>query len=124
MNGKRILVVEDEALIAMFLADILTVMGHTVCANVATEQEAVTAAKRERPDLMIVDANLQEGSGVGAVGQILRSGFIPHIFVTGDRYGLAATDLTAIVVVKPFTLNALASAMERALKSAPPAHKG
>ncbi len=58
MTALRVLVVEDEAIIAMLFADLLVAMGHEVCAIEATEAGAVAAAVRCRPDLMIVDAHL------------------------------------------------------------------
>src|SRR5271168_5209769 len=81
----RILVAEDNALIGMLLADMLTSMGHDVCAVEATETGTVASAARYRPDLVIADGALREGSGVGAVETILRSHTMAHIFVTGDR---------------------------------------
>jgi DNA-binding response OmpR family regulator len=67
MKALRVLVVEDDALIAMLLSELLAGMGHDVCATAASEAEAVIAAIRYDPDLMIVDAGLGRGSGVSAV---------------------------------------------------------
>src|SRR5690348_17858924 len=64
MEALRVLVVEDEMLIGMLLADTLEAMGYDVCAVEATEIGAVAAAARWNPDLMIVDARLRNGSGV------------------------------------------------------------
>jgi CheY-like chemotaxis protein len=83
MRALRVLVIEDDALLGLFLGEMLEGMGHSVCAIEATEAGAVTAAAQFRPDLMIVDAQLREGSGVSAVGQILQTGFVPHVFVSG-----------------------------------------
>ena len=71
-------------MIAMLLAEVLRELGHEVCATEATEAGAVAAAARHKPDLMIVDDELRQGSGISAVEQITRSGFIPHVFVTGN----------------------------------------
>ena len=84
MKALRVLVVEDDALIAILLADLLAGMGHDVCATAATEAEAVSAASRYGPDLMIVDAGLARGSGVSAVEEILRAGPLAHVFISGD----------------------------------------
>jgi CheY-like chemotaxis protein len=67
LKALRVLVVEDNAFIGMLYADLLAEMGHTVCAIEATESEAVAAATLCKPDLMIVDAALREGTGVSAV---------------------------------------------------------
>ena len=114
-SSLRVMVVEDEAMIAMSLADVLEDMGHTVCAIAATEAEAVTAASRCRPDLMIVDAGLREGSGILAVEAILRTGFVPHVFCTGSRLKDRLLHERAAVLQKPFRASDLARAMHQAL---------
>lgn len=107
-------------MIALFLADLLEGIGHEVCATVETAAEVIAAAAAHRPDLIITDGNLREGSGVAAIKEILRSGFVAHIFVTGDPYRLA-TDPGAIIVQKPFTEHALTRAITRALQPVSPA---
>ncbi len=108
-DGLRIVIVEDDVLIAMDLADLLGGMGHDVRAIARTEVEAVAAAARCQPDLMIVDANLEKGSGVAAMSQILAQGFIPHLYMTGDPLQVLGVAKDAIVVAKPFTLRELIS---------------
>jgi DNA-binding response OmpR family regulator len=71
MKALRVLVIEDDALIAMLLSELLASMGHDVCAIATSEVEAVSAATRYDPDLMIVDARLGRGSGVSAVEEML-----------------------------------------------------
>jgi two-component system, response regulator PdtaR len=119
MTALRILVVEDESTIAMLLAEVLVGMGHEVCAIAATETEAVAAAARSRPDLMIVDARLGDGSGVSAVEEILRAGFIPHVFVTAEASRVQALRPSAVVIQKPFREADLARAIQRALDVTP-----
>ena len=114
MTALRVLVVEDDALLGMYLAEMLIGMGYDICAIVATEAEAVMAAVRHGPDLMIVDARLREGSGVAAVEQILRNGSIPHVFVSGDIASVREAMPRAIVLRKPFQESELASAIQRA----------
>ncbi len=116
----RILVIEDDALIAMFLADLLSAMGHEVCAIVETETDAVAAAARCRPDMMIVDANLREGSGAAAVAQILAWRFVPHFFVTGDPYQVQAFAPAAIILHKPFNLADLTRTIARSRQATAP----
>ena len=110
----RIQIVEDDALIGLLLGDMLELMGYEVCAIEATEIAAVSAAARCEPDLLIVDANLWEGSGVSAVDQILAKGFVPHVFVTGDLRGVLDRRPAAIVISKPFTEKTLSDAIDRA----------
>ncbi len=119
METLRVLVVEDYALIAMLLSELLASMGHDVCATAASEAETVIAAARYAPDLMIVDAGLGRGSGVSAVEEILRAGPLAHVFVTGDAEGVRVRKPDAVIVRKPFREAALARAIDAALTASP-----
>jgi two-component system, response regulator PdtaR len=111
----RVLIVEDEAMIAMLLAEVLREMGHEVCATAPTEDAAVAAAFRHKPDLMIVDEWLRQGSGISAVAEINCSGYIPHIFVTGDPLIGRLLSPGTIAIQKPFTISELVKAVKNAL---------
>lgn len=119
MKARRVLIVEDHGIIAMLLADVLKAMGHVVAGIVATEADAVSAAAQCRPDLMVVDARLRQGSGISAVREINRAGFVPHVFVTGDNLCAGELAPDAIVIAKPYGRDQLAHAIQRALCSAP-----
>ena len=119
MKPIRILIAEDDMLIAMFLTDLLTMMGHVICATTCDQDETVAAAAEHAPDLLIVDDGLREGSGISAVDEILKTGFVPHIFATGDCYRVLKHRPTAIVLQKPFSTDAIIRAIERAV--GPPA---
>jgi CheY-like chemotaxis protein len=123
MNRLRILLAEDEALIAMYLAETLVAMGHEVCATEATQDGLVAAAARFLPDLMIVDERLAEGSGVRAVEQILEQRFIPHVFASGDRRTLRRLAAGAVVIEKPYHEAELAQAMAKAMAATAPGRK-
>ena len=115
----RVLIAEDDVLIGMLLRELLTAMGHEVCATALTEGHAVTAAIQNRPDLMIVDARLGEGSGISAVEQILRTTApIAHLFVSGDARAVLARHPGAVVVRKPFREIELVRGIEIALVAA------
>jgi CheY-like chemotaxis protein len=118
MKALRVLVVEDDAMIAMLFAEVLAGMGHDVCAIEATEADAVATAVRCRPDLMIVDVRLGDGSGVSAVEEILRTGPVPHVFVSGDTSRVQTLRPGAVVIQKPFRESDLARAIQRALGAA------
>jgi DNA-binding response OmpR family regulator len=100
MGALRVLVVEDDALLGFFLSEMLAAMGHVVCAIEATEAGAVKAAGQYSPDLMIVDTQLREGNGVSAVDQILKTGPIPHVFISGAKVRAPASG--AVIIYKPF----------------------
>ena len=119
MQALRILLVEDEVFLSELYTDVLDGMGHEVCGNAATEAGAIDAAAATKPDLMIVDARLASGSGEHAMVEILRRGFVPHVFISGDKARVTDLRATAIVLQKPFFVSDLARAMQRALAAAP-----
>ena len=116
----RVLVVEDDAMIASLLAETVEDMGHSVCAIASTEVEAVAQAAICQPDLMIVDAGLADGSGVSAVDAILKTRFVPHLFVTGNGRHVRSLHPDAVILEKPFFMPELVRAIDRALAVAIP----
>jgi CheY-like chemotaxis protein len=115
MEPLRIMIAEDDPVIAMFLGEVLKDMGHEICATEFTQSGAVATAARCDPDLMIVDARLGEGSGIFAVDEILSHGFVPHVFTSGDRALLRRLARDAVVIEKPFHEAQLASAIALAM---------
>jgi CheY-like chemotaxis protein len=118
MRQLSILVVEDEPLIAMLLCDILVEMGHSVCALESTEKGAVAAALQHRPEMMIVDDGLLQGRGISAIAQILHSGFVPHVLVSGDSGARERLHPRTVTLRKPFREIDLVDAIQRALGAA------
>ena len=119
MNALRILVVEDDKMIGGLLVETLEGLGHAVCALESNVENAVAAASRCRPDLMIVDVGLGEASGIAAVKEILRSGFVPHVFVTGEMVRGMPLGPETVLLQKPFRVPDLELAIQRALAAAP-----
>jgi DNA-binding response OmpR family regulator len=109
----QILIVEDDQLLGMVLAEMLDDMDLSVCAIETTESGAVEAALRLRPDLVLVDARLGGGSGIAAMEAIERHGKVPHIFMSGDRLPAGLDD--APMLMKPFSLRELKAALRRVL---------
>jgi DNA-binding response OmpR family regulator len=120
MTALRVLVVEDEAMVAKALAEVLEAMGHDVCGVEATEADAVAAAVRCKPDIMIVDVWLSDGNGVSAVKEIRRTGTVPYVYVTADIAMVRALGPDSVVIHKPYRELDLVRAMERALGAAVP----
>jgi CheY-like chemotaxis protein len=118
MKRLRILVVEDDAMVGLTLAEMLETLGHSVCAIATTEFEAVAAAADLKPELMIVDAQLREGSGLRAVDRIENGTRLAHIFVTGDALPIRALRPRATVIQKPYFEAELTRAIRRALAAA------
>jgi DNA-binding response OmpR family regulator len=116
MRALRILLAEDDAMIGLLLADVLDGMGHA-CTIAVTEAGTVMAARHYHPDLMIVDAQLGEGSGIAAVQEIVRGGPVPHLFVSGNASRVLMLQPDALVLQKPFREADLVEAMDRALET-------
>ncbi len=123
-NPLRILLVEDDAMIAPLLAETLADMGHEVCGIADCEEEAVSMAARDRPDLLIVDGHLDAGSGLGAVRRILLNGPVPHIFISGDAISAENLGPGALALQKPFQDADLERAIRQALAPALPDGSG
>ncbi|WP_457797238.1 response regulator [Methylocystis sp. S23] len=119
MKRIRILVVEDDPMLGDLLAEMLQTMGHEVCGIESTEPDAVAAARRSKPDLMIIDAGLREGSGVSAAEKACAAGFIPHFFMSGDISRVKVLRPGAIAVQKPFREADLVHAIRLALNGLP-----
>ncbi len=111
-DKARVLLVEDEALIAMLMEDMLQDLSCEVSATVGQLDEAIAVAGSQMFDLAFIDVNL---GGVPAypVAEVLRSRGVPFAFVTG--YGAAADAKYADVPVlqKPFRGQDLEAIIER-----------
>jgi CheY-like chemotaxis protein len=116
----RIMIVEDEPLIALDLSSILQEMGCTICAVAETAEEAVEAARRERPDLILADIRLQgEEDGISAIQRILDDRRVPVLFVSGNWPELRKRGMgDALVIGKPFLPAILKQAIRTALDEA------
>jgi len=83
VHKKKILIVEDEAIAAMAIEDMIEKMGHQVYASVSFGEEAVKLAFAERPDLVLMDIHIHgQIDGIEAATRI-REMDIPIIFTTG-----------------------------------------
>ncbi len=101
-------------MIGSLLADLLSGMGHT-CTIAASEAGAVIDAIRYGPDLMIIDAQLGNGSGIAAIDAILSAGPMPHLFISGDARRVLTLRPHAVVLQKPFREVDLVRAIQRAV---------
>jgi DNA-binding response OmpR family regulator len=116
MAALNVLVVEDDAMIGILLAEMLEDMGYDVCAIAATEDDAVADAARCKPGLMIVDEQLREGSGSSAVERILLGGLVPCVFISGAPLRFSRT--AKKVLRKPFLEGDLLRAIQDVLTGA------
>lgn len=116
-SGRRVLLVEDEAMIAMLVEDMLEDLGHDL-ATVATRlEEALAAAMTETIDVAILDLNLG-GVLTYPVADVLRERGIPFIFATGyGSGGLKEAYSDWPTLQKPFNQEALGRAITAVLVS-------
>ncbi len=87
LAGKRVLVVEDEFLLAMMMEDLLLDEGCIVIGPFARVQDALVAAKNEDIDLAVLDVNVAEEKVFPVATQLEARG-VPFILLTG--YGQKA----------------------------------
>lgn len=115
----RVMIVEDETIIALDLQDIVSDMGHQITGVARTESEALQLFGQERPDLILSDIQLADGSsGIDAVNNILKAaGDLPVIFITAfpERLLTGERPEPAFVITKPFTEQQVRSAVSQAM---------
>ncbi|WP_168220340.1 response regulator [Azospirillum thermophilum] len=109
----RVLVAEDEAITAMHIEDILLELGHEVVGTVDNGPDAVAAAGRLRPDLMLMDIRLaRDSDGIAAATEVYRALGIRSVFLSAHSDTLtrerAAAALPLGFAVKPFSTSQLA----------------
>ena len=115
----RVLVIEDEAIIAMDICAIVREAGHSVIGVARTRTEAVTLATLERPDLILADIQLADNSsGIDAVKDILgQFDNTPVIFITAfpERLLTGKRPEPAFLITKPFSEDQVRSAVGQAM---------
>lgn len=103
-NAARLLLAEDEILIAMEIQDSLEYNDYEVCGIAATAPEAVKLADRHKPILALVDVNLANGTnGLDAVREMRENLGTPSIIVSGHANEIDARRAGAVGwIAKPF----------------------
>ena len=116
--ASRVLIIEDESIIALDLENLVTELGHKVVGSAATKDEAVTKARASKPGLVLADINLGEGgSGIDAVTEILRTFDIPVIFITAypERLLTGERPEPTYLITKPFLPETVQATIGQAL---------
>ncbi|BBK32973.1 two-component response regulator [Allostella humosa] len=114
----RVLIIEDEAVIALDIAGIVTEMGHHVAGVAARSDEAIRLARTGNPSLILADIQLEDGNtGIAAVAAILEHARLPVVFVTAFPERLLTGDRVepTFIVSKPFEPDVLQVAVSQAL---------
>lgn len=106
-QARRVLVVEDEVLIAMVLEDMLDILGHVVVGTASSFAEADAAIAAGGFDLVVADVNLGVDSIYPLADRVIAAG-VPLILATGShRDSLPARFADVPVLAKPYALAAI-----------------
>ena len=117
MTTKRIMVVEDDVIIASLIESRLKKIGYAVSGIFDTGEDAITGAAEQKPDLVLMDISLRgEIDGIDAASEISSCLDIPCVFLTSysdrDTIERAKTTKPDGFILKPFTDEALRSTIE------------
>ena len=118
MTGK-VMIIEDEAIIAMDIHSIVSEMGHNITGIARTRDAAVELGARDKPDLILADIQLADNSsGIDAVNRILdKHGNIPVVFITAypERLLTGEGPEPAFLISKPYKEDQVRSAVSQAM---------
>lgn len=114
-----VMIIEDEAIIAMDIESIVSEMGHRVTGIARTRDEAVKLGKADVPDLILADIQLADNSsGIDAVNDLLADlGLRPVIFITAfpERLLTGNKPEPAFLISKPYSVEQVESAVSQAM---------
>ncbi|WP_299286063.1 response regulator [uncultured Tateyamaria sp.] len=114
----RVMIIEDEPIIAADISAIVTSLGHEVTGIARTHTEALELGKEQHPDLILADIQLADNSsGIDAVADLLEMMDVPVIFITAFPERLLTGDRPepAFLISKPFQEAQVLSAVSQAM---------
>jgi len=114
----RVMIIEDEPIIAMDIESIVRDLGHEVTGVAVTRDEAVALALEDRPGLVLADIQLaDDSSGIDAVKDILAEFEVPVIFITAfpERLLTGERPEPTFLITKPFQRSTVKAAISQAL---------
>jgi len=120
MAGESVLIVEDEPIVVLDMKSRLRKLGYQVVADARTGEEAVSTAKELRPDVVLMDIQLEgEMDGIDAAEEIRHQIDAPVIFVTAntddETRARAKTSQASGYILKPFNEREIEVIIEMAL---------
>jgi DNA-binding response OmpR family regulator len=111
--ARRILIVEDEMMIAMMIADMLAELGHQVAGVAHRLESALELAQADTFDMAILDINLR-GEQSFPVAKLLTERGVPFLFATGyGTDGLEDPFRDVLTLRKPFAMGQLSAAVDK-----------
>ncbi|MEN2785015.1 response regulator [Sphingomonas qilianensis] len=113
MNGpQRILIVEDEPLIAMMLEDFLDIQGRALAGQADTVADALALVAAGGIDAAILDVNLRDGEQSWPIADALAAKGVPFVFATGgSQDGVIEAHRDRPTLPKPFTMDGVEKAL-------------
>lgn len=120
--GAEVLIIEDEPMIAIDLEAIVRSLGHRVLAVARTEADAVAAASKLSPSLILADIQLADGSsGLSAARRILATADVPIVFITAypERLLTGERPEPTFMIAKPFEPDTVKAVISQALFLSP-----
>jgi DNA-directed RNA polymerase specialized sigma24 family protein len=116
--ATKVLIIEDEPLIALEIESLVTDIGHDVVGIARTRSEAVSLAGRTSPGLVLADIQLADGSsGIDAVNEIVGHNGVPVIFITAypERLLTGERAEPTFLIPKPFKPDMVKAVISQAL---------
>ncbi|MGJ9412058.1 ANTAR domain-containing response regulator [Aeromicrobium sp. CF4.19] len=114
--APRVVIAEDEALIRLDLAEMLTEEGYDVVGQASEGERAIALAREHRPDLVVMDVKMPGMDGITAAGVIATEAIAPVVMLTAfsqrDLVERASSAGAMAYLVKPFTVTDLVPAIE------------
>lgn len=114
LSGKRVLVVEDEAIVAAMIDDMLVELGATVVGPATTIRRGLALAEAGNIDAAILDVNVR-GERIDPIAGLLREMFVPIVFASGYGENGVPSEIGDVVLAKPFKLEDLGNALANVL---------
>ncbi len=108
----KIMIVEDEALLALELELEVEAAGHVVVGTAASRKAAFDIIESSTPEFAFVDVHLSDGPSGIEIGRRLAEREVPFVFVTGNVKRIPEDFVGAIgAIEKPYTMNGLQNAL-------------
>lgn len=113
-EALKLMIIEDEALVAMLVEDALTLHGHHVTGIADTVAAAMELVEAERPDLVLCDVKLADGDSGITAAQLIADRGIPCVFLSGNCPNRGGHPLVIGCISKPFRAGTLGAAVHAA----------
>jgi DNA-binding response OmpR family regulator len=118
LEGTRVLVVEDELLVAMTIEQVLQLAGCVIVGPINDLPKALQAAREQAIDVALLDVNLA-GERVFPVAAVLAERRVPYVLMTGYGRGMLPVEFAnRLIIPKPFKMRDLTDKLSAALRAA------